>query len=164
MRDLMRLNGKIIGIAAIILLISSLGCQRDNTASIAAIDQAREEIDAAWLAEDIDVILSHAADNIIFMPPNMGKIKGKDNIRNFLQGFFDQFNMTDLKALDRNVHIIKDWAIEEGVTEWVIVPEGGSEGAKDQINFICLWYQQPDRSWKETRMIWNSALPVPETQ
>ena len=94
------------------------------------------------------------------MPPNVGSVKGKVEIRNFLQGFFDQFTMTELKTLDRNLHIAGDWAIEEGSYEWVVVPEGASEGMSDQINFIGIWHRQPDGSWKETRAIWNSTLPI----
>ena len=164
MKELMRMSKGIIWIIPLILLFSTLGCEQDNSASIAAIDQAREAIDAAWLAEDADVILAHSADNIIFMPPNVGSVKGKEEIGNFLQGFFDHFTMTELKTMEREVIVSGDWAFERISYQWMLVPEGGTEGNRDQINFIGIWQRQSDGAWREVRAIWNSTKPIASVQ
>ena len=164
MKESIRLITRITWIITLILLFSTCGCERGNSTSKEAIDQARKAVDAAWLSEDADVIVAHLADDVILMPPNVGKITGKEGNRNFLQGFFDHFTMTELKTMEREVVVSGDWAFERGLYEWVIVPEGGSEGISDQVNFIGIWQRQPDGAWKETRAIGNSTLPIAGTQ
>jgi len=55
-------------------------------------------------------------------------------------------------------------AFERTLYEWVIVPEGGSEGISDKVNFIGIWQQQSDGTWKEARGIWNSNKPIAAAQ
>jgi len=140
-----------------IRLITRISCKE-------AIDQARTAVDAAWLSEDADVIIAHSADDMILMPPNAGKKTGKEEVRNFLQGFFDNFTMTELKTVEREVVVSGDLAFERTLYEWVIVPEGGSEGISDQVNFIGIWQRQSDGTWKEARGIWNSNKPIAAAQ
>ena len=153
-------------ILAIVLamLFFAISCQSGNSTSKEAIDQIRKAVDAAWLSEDADVIIAHTADDMILMPPNVGKKTGKEEIRNFLQGFFDQFTITEQKITEREVIVSGDWAFERGSYEMVVVPEGGSEGISDQINFIGIWQRQSDGAWREVRAIWNSTKPIAGAQ
>ncbi len=151
---------KFVLVFAPILLYTFVGCQQtDSEKQKQFIDQAREEIDAAWLSEDADVITAYSADDMILMPPNMERKTGKEEIRNFLQGFFDNFTMTELKIAEREVIVSGDLAFERTLYDWVIIPEGGSEGMSDQVNFIGIWQQQSDGAWRETHAIWNSTKP-----
>ena len=164
MKESIRLITRITWITTLILLFSTCGCEKGNSTSKEAIDQARTAVDAAWLSEDTDVIIAYSADDMILMPPNVGRKTGKEEIRNFLQGFFDHFTMTELKTTEREVLVSGDWAFEIGSYEWVIVPEGGSEGISDQVNFIGIWQRQSDGAWKEVYAIWNSTKPITGAQ
>ncbi len=164
MKESTRFVTRITWIISLILLFSNYGCERENTTSKEAIDQARKAVDAAWLSEDADIIISHLADDVIFMPPNVGKVTGKEENRNFLQGFFDHFTITELKTMEREVVVSGDLAFERGLYEWVIVPEGGGEGISDEVNFIGIWQRQSDGAWREIRAIWNSAKPITVAQ
>ena len=164
MKESIRLITRTTWIITLILLFSTYSCERGNSTSKEAIDQAREEIDAAWLSENADVIIAHSGDDMILMAPNAVRQTGKEEIRNFLQGFFDHFTMTELETKEREVIVSGDWAIEIGLYEWVIVPEGGSEGMSDQVNFIGIWQRQSDGAWKEVRAIWNSTKPIAGVQ
>jgi len=95
MKESIRLITRISWIITLILLFSTCSNERANSTSKEAIDQARTAVDAAWLSEDADVIIAHSADDMILMPPNAGKKTGKEEVRNFLQGFFDNFTMTE---------------------------------------------------------------------
>jgi len=108
--------------------------------------------------------VSYLADDTILMPPNVGRIAGKEGNRNFLNGFFDQFTMTDLKTTEREVLVSGDFAFETTLYDWVIVPKGGSEGISDQVNFIGIWQRQSDGAWREVRAIWNSTKPIAVAQ
>ena len=164
MKESIRLITRTTWTITLILLFATYGCERGDLTSKEAIDEARKTIDAAWLSEDADVIVAHLADDVILMPPNVEKIVGKEGNRNFLQGFFDHFTMTELKTIERKVIVSGDWAIEMGLYEWVIVPEGGSEGMSDQVNFIGIWQRQSDGAWREVRAIWNSTKPIAGAQ
>ncbi len=164
MKESIRLIARNTWIVILVLLFSTLSCQREDSTGKEAIDQAREEIDAAWLSEDADVIISYSADDMILMPPNVGKQTGKEEIRNFLQGFFDHFTITELKIMEREVIVSGDWAFERGSYEWVIVPEGGGESISDKVNFIGIWQRQSDGVWREARAIWNSTEPIAGVQ
>ncbi len=164
MKESIRLITRITWIITLILLFSTFGCEKGNSTSKEAIDQARKAVDAAWLSEDADIIISHLADDVIFMPPNVGKVTGKDENRNFLQGFFDHFTMTELKTMEREVVVSGDLAFERGLYEWVIVPEGEGEGISDEVNFLGIWQRQPDGAWKEVYAIWNSTKPIAGAQ
>jgi len=164
MKESIRLITRTTWIIIPILLFSIYSCERDNSKDKEAIDQARKEVDAAWLSEDADTILAGLADDVILMPPNVGRQTGKEDIRNFLQGFFDHFTMTDLKTKEREVTVSGDWAFESALYEWVIVPEGGNEGISDEVNFIGIWQRQSNGAWKEVRAIWNSNKPIAGAQ
>ncbi len=160
MKESIRSTTGTLWIITITLIFFSIGCEQENLNSKEFINNARQEIDAAWLSEDTDVIMTHSADDMILMPPNVKFQSGKEEIRNFLQGFFDNFTMTDLKTIDREIKVSGDWAYERGTYEWVIVPEGSIESFNDRVNFIGIWQRQPDGMWKEVRAIWNSTKPL----
>jgi len=164
MKEFTRLITRITWIITLILLFSNYSCEESNTTSKETIDEARKTFDAAWLSKDVDVIVAYCTDDIILMPPNAGMISGKEDFRNFLQGFFAVFTMTELKTLEREVVVSGDLAFERISYEWMLVPEGGSEGIRDQINFIGIWQRQTDKKWKEVRAIWNSAKPITGAQ
>ena len=49
---------RITWIITLILLFSNYGCERGNSTSKEAIDQARKAFDAAWLSKDADIIVA----------------------------------------------------------------------------------------------------------
>jgi len=164
MKESIRLITRTTWIVTLILLFFTYGCQRGNSTSKEALDHARKEVDAAWLSEDADIIIANSGDDMILMPPNVERKTGEEEVRSFLQGFFDHFTMTELKTAEREVIVSGDWAFERTLYEWVIVPEGGDEGISDQVNFIGIWQRQSDGAWREVRAIWNSTKPIAGTQ
>ena len=146
--------------AALFLLISLTGCRNSNSTDREFIVQARISIEEAWLSENSDLIIQYYGNDIIVMPPNGGKIIGKEQNRNFLHGFFDNYNMTKLETVNREIIVSGDWAIETGTEAWTIVPETGGEEVSDIADFIRIWQRQPDDSWVETHVIWNSNNPA----
>ncbi len=51
-----------------------------------AIDRAREEITAGWLAGDADAILVHMTDDAMFLGPHEPPVVGKSAIQTWLAG------------------------------------------------------------------------------
>ena len=123
------------------------------------IDRAREQMDAAWLTDDADGITRYLAEDAILMPPNNPKIPGRQQINAWIQQFFNAFTMTELATLEREVVITGDWAFEVAQYEWTLVPKGGGEAIRDQVNWIGIWRNLADDTWVQTMGMWNSSLP-----
>jgi uncharacterized protein (TIGR02246 family) len=128
------------------------------------IDRAREQIDAAWLLGDADTITRHLAEDAILMPPHDAKKVGRQQINSWLRQFFQHFRMTELAMPEREVIVSGDWAFEVSLYEWTLVPKGGGEALRDQVNWVGVWRRRSDGTWIEARGIWNSALPLASTQ
>lgn len=128
------------------------------------IDRAREQIDAAWLTGDADGITRYLAEDAILMPPHDSKIVGRKQINTWIRQFFEQFNMTELSMPEREVIVTGDWAFEVSRYEWTLVPKGGGEAVRDQVNWVGIWRRRPDGNWVEAKGMWNSTLPLTGTQ
>lgn len=128
--------------------------------SAQSIDRAREEIDAAWLRSDPDGITRHLAEDAVLMPPHDSKKVGRQHINTWLRQFFQQFTMTQLAMPERDVTIAGEWAIETSRYEWTLVPKGGGESIRDQVNWIGIWRRSRDGQWSEACGMWNSTLPL----
>jgi len=128
------------------------------------IDRAREQIDAAWLTDDADGITCYMAEDAILMPPNVSKIVGRQQINTWIRQFFELFSMTELSVPEREIMITGDWAFEVTQYDWTIIPKGGDEAVRDQVNWIGIWRRLTDGTWVQTRGIWNSSLPLAGTE
>ena len=128
-----------------------------------SIDRAREQIDAAWLTSDADGITRHLAEDAILMPPHNSKIVGRQQINAWIRQFFEQFDMTELSMPEREVVMTEDWAIEVSRYEWTLVPKGGGEAVRDQVNWVGIWRRLTDGAWVEAKGMWNSTLPLTGT-
>ncbi|HET6796624.1 MAG TPA: DUF4440 domain-containing protein [Gemmatimonadales bacterium] len=126
-----------------------------------AIDQIRQEIDAAWLRSDADGITRYLSEDAVLMPPHTGKQLGRQQINDWLSGLFEHFTMTELAMPERELTISGDLAVERSVYEWTLTPRDGSEPIHDQANWIGIWRQSAGGEWSEVCGIWNSTLPAP---
>jgi ketosteroid isomerase-like protein len=126
-----------------------------------AIDTARAEVNAGWLNSDADAIVAHATDDIKMLAPNAPRAVGKEAARAALNVVFSQFKTTKVEmADDRDVIISGDLAVEHWSYDFESAMVGGSEVFPDQGNLIAIWRRQPDGTWKESHVIWNSWTPV----
>ncbi len=71
--------------------------------------------------------------------------------------------MTELATLGREVVTSGDWAFEVAQYEWTLVPKGGAEAIRDQVNWVDIWRHLADDTWVQTRGMWNSSLPLAGT-
>ncbi len=126
-----------------------------------AIDRAREEITAGWLGGDADAILVHITDDAMFLAPHEPPVVGKSAIRTWLNQLFSQIAMTKVEMVeDRDVFISGDLAVERSSYHWESTSVGGEERFSDHGNFIGVWQRQPDHTWQESHIIWNSTKPA----
>jgi len=138
-----------------------MAAESKAAADRAAIDKGHETFMAAMRASDCSGMLRVVADDAVFTPPNAPNAVGKEGIRSWCQGAFSQAKTSAVSVSERQVTVAGDWGIEHGKFDWTLVPVGGGNSMRDQGNFLAIWHRQPDGSWKATRDIWNSLLPLP---
>ena len=133
----------------------------DIEADIQACKDLNDAWDEAYVARDIDKLMSIFADGAVRMPPNEPILIGKEEIRsNFLEEF-DQFN-TDQKSVVADVKVGGDLAYVRGTWKETQTPKAGGEEQNLSGNFVFVTQRQPDGSWKIICEAWsNDQLILP---
>ncbi|PYQ05553.1 MAG: hypothetical protein DMF82_08160 [Acidobacteria bacterium] len=146
---------------AFALAHAGLAAESKSAADRVAIDKGHETFMVAMRASDCTGLLRVVADDAVFVPPNAPNAVGKEGIRSWCQGAFSQARTSAVSVSDRQVTVTGDWGIEHGKFDWTLAPVAGGNSVRDQGNFLAIWHRPPDGSWKVTRDIWNSSLPLP---
>jgi hypothetical protein len=73
--------------------------------------------------------------------------------------FWQEGGRDEQSGVDKGHEEWLDLAIEHGAFTWQMAIAGSL--IEDHGNFLAIWKQQTDASWKLAQNIWNSTLPVP---
>jgi uncharacterized protein (TIGR02246 family) len=108
--------------------------------------------DTAW-----DTWANFYTDDALFMPPNGPAVSGHAALVAFARGFppFTDFNIRQVDVDGRG-----DVAYVYGRYSWVLTMPGAA-AMPDSGKFIEIWRKQGDGTWKITRDIFNSDVPLP---
>jgi uncharacterized protein (TIGR02246 family) len=152
---------KIVTSLAALLVLAVSGCapQVNVAADEAAIRNLGAEVVAAENAGDLDALMAGIAGNAIWLPPNESALTGKVAIREWMQNWFDQFDLEETTATEE-VEVIGDWAFVRGTYEFTATPKAGGEAQQETGKYIWILQRQADGSWKFARVIWNSDGPA----
>ena len=114
---------------------------------------------SAMQAGDADEWLATHSDDAVMMPPNQPAVSGKDNIEQWVNAFFSQFNVERFSISVEEVQMDNQIAFLRGNYEMAIkLPNGNT--MPDQGKFIHLWKKQENGTWKIARDMWNSSMPL----
>ena len=138
----------------------------ETAPSTVDLDRAKESITAGHEAfltamrnNNTEALLALTTDDVVFLPPNMGLLEGKESIRTWYDGILQTFTTTDIVVTDHTVTVAGDWGIEQGIFSWSLKPVGGDTIVTDNGKFIAIWRMRQDGSWGIQRDIWSSNLP-----
>jgi ketosteroid isomerase-like protein len=59
------------------------------------------------------------------------------------------------------VRVAGDWAVSHGV--WHMTMSVGGATVGDTTRYVLIWERQEDGSWRIAYDVWNSALPVEQS-
>lgn len=122
-----------------------------------AIDAANQKFMDALAAKDSTSVASMYSSEARLLPPNEAPVEGRDNIKNFWQGFIDGGLIA--KLVTDEVHTMGDMAAEVGTFK--IETADGKE--IDNGKYIVLWIKENGK-WKLHRDMWSSNNLPPATQ
>ena len=92
------------------------------------------------------------------MPPNHGAVEGRAAIA----AFFARFPpMESLRFGPVEAHGAGDVAYGYGNYSLAMLPPGAESAVTDHGKYIEVWRRQEDGSWKLSRDIFNSDVPLP---
>jgi len=126
----------------------------DKEKDEAAIRQWHKEVENASNTGDFDAYASHWSDNMIWMPPNMGPMYGKEACMGMFSGFVDNYEV-DQKVTIEEIVVSGDVAFSRFFSmDKLTAKSDGSKMSMDNKN-IFIFKRQPDGSWLGTHGIWN---------
>jgi len=143
----------------VICLGLSVGCQRQtglSKADQAAIHQAQENDVKLTNAQDWNGDLALYSAEAILMPPNQTAVQGKGPIQAWMQAYPPISNL-----LEQSLEIEGqgNLAYDRG-TYSMTVTHVGAASTEDHGKYLTIWRKQADGSWRISRAMFNSDLPL----
>ena len=131
-----------------------------SAADMAAINTLRDNFVNAFNSSDAQKIVDGYTADAITLPAHHAQIVGKDAILAYNRDFFSQMSgHISLKAEETKT--AGDWGFDRGTYTMTVTPKAGGAPMNDQGKYIVIIQKQSDGSWKLTRDIDNSDLPMP---
>ncbi len=135
----------------------------DTAADKAAIAKAHDVVEGAYRSSDCNAMVSVAANDAVFEPPNTPSAKGVDGIRAWCTPMFNQMKTKALTVSNKEIDVSGDLAVDHGDYDWTLTPAAGGADVRAQGRYVTIWHREADGSWKTTRLIWNSSEPAPRS-
>jgi ketosteroid isomerase-like protein len=128
-----------------------------STADTDAIKAVTESYRASAFAGDWDAWGKTLATDVVYSPPNMEPLKGRDAAVTWAKTFPKITNFTQeiVEVVGRG-----DLAYARGTYNYAVAMPDGS-AASDQGDGTWIFRRQADGAWLATRLIWHSKLPLP---
>lgn len=133
----------------------------DTEADKAAVAKAHDVVEGAYRTSDCNAMVSVAANDAVYEPPNTPSAKGIDAIRAWCQPLFTQMKTKSLTVSNKEIDVSGDLAVDIGDYDWTLTPAAGGADQRSVGRYVTIWRRQPDGSWKTSRLIWNSSEPAP---
>lgn len=149
-------------VSALVCLASA--CQPAVPPGLSAADKAAIEAQDATYIKNITagdasaLVKAYYTNDAVFMPPNMALVTGAAAIEATMKAFPP---ITNYSLHSDEIAGVGDLAYARGRYALKLNPPGMAPIA-DSGKFIDIWRKQPDGSWKVTRDIFNSDVPLPE--
>ena len=141
---------------------TAAGTAVDTEADKAAIAKAHDVLEGSYRNSDCNAMVSAAANDGVFEPPNTPSAKGVDAIRAWCEPLFTQMKTKALTVSNKAIDVSGDIAVDTGEYDWTLAPAKGGADVKSVGRYVTIWHRQADGSWKTTRLIWNSSEPAPK--
>ena len=147
------------------LAVTITACQ-GGTSMLSEEDVAGiREVQDAWLfhvrqADWVSLMVVYTEDAIV-MPANGPAIEGRQAIQEFMQAFP---TITEVDLTIEEIDGRGDLAFVRGTYTMTLEPEGAPEPIQDRGKYIEIRRRQADGAWLLAVDIFNSDLPLPDSQ
>jgi ketosteroid isomerase-like protein len=125
----------------------------------AGAERASAAFHQALRTNDLETFMSCVAEDVFFMPPGEPPVRGRDALHKWMTAFLAQYRTSSLTLADREMHIGRGWAVELGTFEWALQPAAGGSAVVDRGNYMQVWKEEGNMTWKFAREVYNSSAP-----
>ncbi len=155
--------GKKLLLILLLIVGAVSGCRSDRTKtppeqeSLAAIEKLHKIDQEASKRGDFDTLLTLMTDDCVLLPPERPPIKGKDAIREYIQGQKEQLHNIEITEYSHDfqeIKILGDWAYEWGY--FSNAARAAGETIRERGKLFRILRRQEDGAWKVSRSIWNN--------
>jgi uncharacterized protein (TIGR02246 family) len=150
----------IVTIGMAICLSFSVGCQRPaglSEADRTAIRQVQENDLKLSRAQDWKGDSALFTEDAIQLPPNRAAVQGRAAIQSWMEAFPPTSNYQEQSV---EVEGQGDLAYDRGTYSMTVAPPGAAP-IEDRGKYLFILRKQADGSWKISRAMFNSDLPLP---
>jgi uncharacterized protein (TIGR02246 family) len=138
-----------------LVMISDLSAQDAVKAAEQAIDQVRQDFNAAYNKSDANTIANLLTDDVIWMPPNEPVVTGKAAVKTRYEGQFQKSNAQFEMRRDEII-VCSGWAFLRGPYTRTDIPKEGGDPKQIFGKYLMVFQHQADGSWKIARDIYNA--------
>jgi len=137
-----------------LVFLCCMGCQQgeevaaeDVEEDIQTIKDIVKERNSATNDTDVERFMELYAEEAIKILPNEPALIGKEAIRNWIQGGFDELSLQEENEI-LDVKVSGDLATAFMSWSCISAPKTGGKSSKDGGNWIGILQRQPDGAWK----------------
>ncbi len=154
---------RLIGII-VFLIILNLGCTCEEKsinveADKAAINELYSQYCKGCNTGDLELWISLWDDNAMRFEPEIPTVIGKENIKEYIQPAFENFNLEVVILGEPEIEITENWAFSQ--SEYTVTLTPKTEGPTTFIEgrWVDILRRQDDGSWKIYRDMANYKTP-----
>ena len=121
-----------------------------------------ERLIAASKAGDVETFVSLFSDDAVLMAPNEPTLYGKAEVKEWIEEYFQHFNIVALTDTERETTVMDGWAMERWGYMVAILPVNSAEfeRIRDDGRWFIIWKRETDGAWKMSQVMFNSIRPV----
>lgn len=146
------------GVVTVVAVLAACGrtSEPSQTDMRAALENVRAETALAENSGNAELMRAHFADDLVMMGPNIPEVVGADKVVAAMDEFFAGFTL-HMEYASQEIATMGDWAFDRGTYRSTVTPRGGGSPQSENGKYFWLYARQPDGSWKQSRVMWNSS-------
>ncbi len=129
-------------------------------ADVAALGAVRDAFIKAFNAADAVAIGALYTTDAIAMPGHNATLTGQPAIVAYNKGLFDQMT-AKIEVMSDETRTMGNFGFDRGRYKMTMTPKAGGPAISDEGRYVVMLAKGTDGSWKVTRDIDNSSIPMP---
>ena len=119
-----------------------------------------QRLNDAYLAGDVETIVSLHCEDVVLMPPNETSLYGRAEVKDWCEEYFEHFRLVTLSETECQVTILNGSAIAVWAYTVAIAPTNGGERIRDDGRWLFVWKRESDGAWRISHAMFNSIRPI----
>ncbi|MEP6483961.1 MAG: SgcJ/EcaC family oxidoreductase [Rudaea sp.] len=129
----------------------------DPVAARKSIEAANQNFVVALKKHDAKTIADAFEPDVIFLPPGMDALHGRDEVSKFFAAFMAASTIDETGSITLDVSVAANTAYETGLYT-MTTRSGNAAPVADHGKYLCVWKHDADGHWRIAREIFNTSI------